>query len=252
MSSLETAVSILNCFSDDVPELGVSDVADRLKIPKSTVSRLMKAMAHHGLVDRHDETRRYRVGLLPFRLGSLYRANTNLLDLVDDALAALVEETGFTGYVGTLNDNDIVILRMRAGRYPVRIVLEPGVRVPAFATAFGKHLLSRLPNDVLRDRLPPNLNYEATKLRRSQSRLLTELEAVRERGWADADEETFPGIGAIGTSVGSADGQTPIGLALSYPISAVPLKKREQMVGDLLDAARRIAQQVGDPLWVGR
>src|SRR3984957_19772157 len=90
MSSLETAAAILKCFSVDHMELSVSEVARRLDLPKSTVSRLMKSMASCGLVEQHRESRHYRVGVLPFRLGGLYQAHNKVLEMADDALADLV------------------------------------------------------------------------------------------------------------------------------------------------------------------
>jgi DNA-binding IclR family transcriptional regulator len=251
MSSLDTAVSILNCFSPESPELAVSDAVKRLGLPKSTVSRLMKAMADCGLVEQHHETRRYRIGLLPFRLGQLYQVHAKVLELAEAALDRLVQETGFTGYIGVLNGTDIVILRSRHGRYPVRVVLEPGYRVPAFATAFGKALLARLPDDELRALLPDTLRYELTGLRWPRAKFLAELGTVRRRLWADAREETFPGVGAIGVAIGSNDRQQPIGVSLSFPTSAVSSREQAEMVKRLVGFGREIATRTDDPMWVG-
>jgi DNA-binding IclR family transcriptional regulator len=89
MSSLESAVTILGCFSPDTPELGVTDVARRLSIPKSTVSRLMKVMATRALIEQDRKTRRYRVGPLPFRLGQLYQSRGEALDRTQTEAVAL-------------------------------------------------------------------------------------------------------------------------------------------------------------------
>jgi DNA-binding IclR family transcriptional regulator len=224
MSSLETAVTILGCFSPDSPELGVTDVARRLNIPKSTVSRLMKVMATRALVEQDRNTRRYRVGLLPFRLGQLYQAHVEALDLMEAEVVALVEQTGFTGYISVLSGSDTVILRVREGRYPVRMVLEAGYRVPAFATASGKVLLARHSDAELRELLPATLVYQRTEIKKPLAKLLLELAAVRQQLWADAREETFPGIAAVAAAVGSADQQQPVALSLSFPVTAVSKK----------------------------
>lgn len=172
--------------------------------------------------------------------------------MTDDALAALVEETGFTGYAGVLSGTDITILRLRQGQYPVRIVLEPGSRVPAFSTAFGKALLARLDNEELRRRLPAVSMHKPTGLRRPIAKIIEELEIVRERHWASAQGETVAGIGAIGVAVGSSDTQQPVGFALSFPANAVDKKSYAEMVERLVDAAARIAARTGDPLWIVR
>ena len=116
MSSLTTAIDILHRFSLERPEIRVSDIARGLEIPKSTVSRLLKEMVRHGLVEQDPNTRRYRPGPLAFRLGSLYQAHFKILDLVEAAVERLVGQFGLTGYIGVLDGADVVILRVRQGR----------------------------------------------------------------------------------------------------------------------------------------
>jgi DNA-binding IclR family transcriptional regulator len=244
MSSLESAVTILGCFSPDTRELGVTEVARRLTIPKSTVSRLMKTMATRALIEQDRKTRRYRVGLLPFRLGQLYLMEAEVVDLV--------EQTGFTGYISVLSGSDTVILRVRQGRYPVRMVLEAGYRVPAFATASGKVLLARQSDAELRKLLPTTLVYQHTEIKKPLAKLLLELAAVRQRLWAEAREETFPGIAAIAAAVGSGDQQQPAALSLSFPVNAVSKKGYTDIIGRVVAAAARIAVRTEDPVWSNR
>ena len=248
MGTLETALDILDCFHPDLPELAVTEVARRLGIPKSTASRVLKTMAHRGLTEQSQDSKRYSVGPLPLRLGQLYRARTRTLDLVAAAVERLAADTGFTGYVGVLDGADVVILRMVQGRYPVRIVLEPGYRVAAFATAMGLALLARETDAALRTMLPTVMAHATTGLRKSLAALLRDLASVRRQGWADASEATFPGIRAVGAAVGGAQDPHPIGLALSFPAGAADAAEHVRIVAQVTAAADRIAAQTGDPL----
>jgi DNA-binding IclR family transcriptional regulator len=246
MGTLETALDILDCFDPDSPELAVTDVARRLGIPKSTASRVLKTMAHRGLTEQCQESKRYSVGPLPLRLGQLYRARTKTLDLVAAAVERLAAATGFTGYVGVLDGADVVILRMIQGRYPVQIVLEPGYRVAAFATAMGLALLARETDAALRTLLPTVMVHAPTGLRKSLAALSRDLTAVRRQGWADVSEATFPGIRAIAAAVGGAQDRHPIGLALSFPVGATDAAEQVRIVSQVATAADGIAAQTGD------
>jgi len=248
MGTLETALDILDCFHPDSPELAVTEVARRLGIPKSTASRVLKTMAHRGLTEQCQDSKRYSVGPLPLRLGQLYRARTRTLDLVAAAVERLAAETGFTGYVGVLDGADVVILRMTQGRYPVRIVLEPGYRVAAFATAVGLALLARETDAALHTMLPPVMVHAPTGLRKSLAALLRDLAEVRRQGWADVSETTFPGIRAIAAAVGGAQDPRPIGLALSFPAGAADAAEQVRIVSRVTAAADRIAAQTDDLL----
>jgi DNA-binding IclR family transcriptional regulator len=248
MSSLETAVAILRCFSADAPELAVTEVAARTEMPKSTVSRLLQTMAEQGLVEQHEATRRYRVGLLPFRLGQLYYAHVKVVELVEAEMEALVEDTGFTGYVGVLHGAEIVILRKQHGRYPVQMVLPAGTRVAAATTAFGKALLARLSDEELRERLPSDLADEAAGARKPFAKLLREINVVRDQHWAMGDT-VFPGMCAIGAAVGSADDQQDIGFSLSFPNIAVNAQARKEIADRVVALARKVAATTADPFW---
>ena len=249
MSALTTAIDILNCFSPETPELRVSEVARRLSVPKSTVSRLLKKMLHHGLVEQDAKNRRYRPGPLAFRLGTLYQAHLQILDLADSAVEVLVDEFGLTGYVGILDGTDIVVLRARQGSYPVRFVVDPGYRGPAFATAIGKALLARLDDDMLCALLPPILTYDATGLSLAREDLLLELEETREQGWTESIERIVFGFGAVGAAVGTADGQQAVAFCLSYPTKAEFEEQRDRMVERIVQCADSIGRRCGDPYW---
>lgn len=252
MSSLTTAIEILHCFSAGAPELRVSDIARQVSVPKSTVSRLLKEMQHHGLVEQDVKSRRYRPGPLAFRLGTLYQAHLHILDLVENAVEELVEEFRLIGYVGVLDGADVVILRIRQGSDLLRIVLEPGSRLPAFATAIGNALLARVDDESLMDLLPPVMTYEATDWSVDRTDLLRDLAEIRKRGCATTTHRTFVGIGAVGAAVGTADGRQVLAFCLSYPTNAHFDSKHEHMAQRVAECAERIGRACGDPFWVNR
>lgn len=252
MSSLTTAIEILRCFSSATPELRVSDIARQVSVPKSTVSRLLKEMQQHDLVEQDGKSRRYRPGPFAFRLGTLYQAHLHILDLVEDAVEELVDEFRLIGYVGVLDGTDVVILRIRQGSDLLRIVLEPGSRLPAFATAIGNALLSRLDDESLLALLPPVMTYEATDWSVDRTDLLRDLDDIRKRGCAVTTHRTFVGIGAVGAAVGTADGRQVLAFCLSYPTNAHFDSKHEHMVRRVTDCAERIGLACGDPVWIDR
>lgn len=252
MSSLTTAIEILRCFSSGTPELRVSDIARQVSVPKSTVSRLLKDMQQHDLVEQDVKSRRYRPGPFAFRLGALYQAHLHILDLVENTVEELVEEFRLIGYVGVLDGTDVVILRIRQGSDLLRIVLEPGSRLPAFATAIGNALLARLDDESLMDLLPPVMTYEATDWSIDRVDLLRDLGETRRTGCAATTHRTFVGIGAVGAAVGTADGRQVLAFCLSYPTNAHFESQREHMIRRVTDCAERIGLACGDPFWVDR
>ena len=131
MSTLGNAASILRLFTPDRLEISVTDVEDAC-IPKSSASRLLKAMLQEGLLARHENSPRYKVGNLLFEVSQLYRLNSSLIELTDDVLKAICRETGHTGYLSILDGTDVLVIRMHQGLHALRVFTPLGQRAPAF------------------------------------------------------------------------------------------------------------------------
>ncbi len=188
-------------------------------------------------------------GVLAFQLGNLYQRHLKVLDLIDAALKELVEESGLTGYVGVLNGTDVVIIQVRQGTYPVRLVLEKGYRVPAFVTAIGLALLARLTDEELRRMHPAELRYDETDLTSDIETLLADVRRVRETGFAAVSGTTFVGFGAVGVAVQGRAEMQPMAFSLSFPQMALSQADRDAMARRLVETCRQIGIQTGDEYW---
>lgn len=250
MSSLASALEILRCFSEDTRDLGVTEVAERLGMPKSSVSRWMKVMGEAGLLEQDEARRTYRPGPLAFHLGNLYQRHLKVLDLVDESIRELVESTGLTGYVAVLNGTDMVILQTRQGSYPVRLALEKGYRAPAFATAVGMALLARHDDADLRRMHPAQMHHDVTGYTRSVDEVIAEARRIRKRGYAVASGATFAGFGAIGVAVESQSERQLLAMSLSFPNAGINKAQREEIASKLIEQAVRVGAKTGDRYWL--
>ncbi len=249
MSTLSNAVSVLRLFSADRVEISVTDVSRLLGMPKSSASRLLKAMRDAGLVANVGSTPRYRVGHLLFEVARLHRVNATLVGLTDQYMGAICRETGHTGYVSILDGSDVLVIRHHPGTHALRVVTPLGSRGPAFATSTGRALLARLSDEevaALYKRLvPPSPNAPQTL-----AELLSRLEEVRRRGWCEAVDEAIPGVGSIAVSVADAENAEMLSFCLSYSASQVPAVERRRMIGMLTTAARDIGAKLDDAFWL--
>src|SRR5947199_9140879 len=76
LSSVATAISLLKAFSEDEVDIGISDLARRLRIAKSTAHRLAVTLVSEGMLEQDGGTGKYRLGVALFRLGALVRPRT--------------------------------------------------------------------------------------------------------------------------------------------------------------------------------
>ena len=70
LKSVGSALDVLECFATD-GELGVSDIARRLGVAKSTAHRLLQTLASRGFVEQVAHSAQYRLGMHVYELGAL-------------------------------------------------------------------------------------------------------------------------------------------------------------------------------------
>lgn len=250
MSSLDKALQILRCYSTERVTLGVTEVAVDLGLPKSSVSRLMKAMAEAELLEPSREGRGYSPGPLAFRLGNLHFKDDMLLEMVERASERLVAEFGLTSYLGALEGTDVVLVGVRQGSYPVRLVLPKGMRLPAHVTAVGLSLLARLPDDEIVRRYPAPVTYGETGQVNSAAEILFLARKARLDGYAEIEGLTYRGFNALAVAVANVEGGQMFSFSLSCPQELFTPDLQARMRDRMIEEAREIGLSMGDPYWL--
>ncbi|MDQ0327615.1 DNA-binding IclR family transcriptional regulator [Rhodopseudomonas julia] len=248
MSSLAKASSILACFTTEETDLTVSRVAEKLVLPKSSVSRLMKEMAELGLLQRASDGRGYGPGYMLFQLGSIYQMRFDIIEIVDRIVRDLVKQTGCTGYIGLLDDGEIVAMRKHLGTDAVRYRIEVGRRYPITYLSFGKALLARRSDAEIQGFFT---KYPAARPAK-MSVFLKEIGTIRAQGWAEATQTSVPGAHGLGVAVISPLSEQLIGYSLSFHADLVSRQTRHEIAMALVNSARRAAALTRDAYWLNR
>ena len=108
--SVKKAFQILKLISDTDGGLGISDLAKRLEIGKSTVHGITSALEALGTIIRDPTTKRYILGLTLLELGRSAYSQIDLKDLVRPVMEDLMEKTQESVFVGVLNEERVTIL----------------------------------------------------------------------------------------------------------------------------------------------
>ena len=246
MSSLTNALALLSSFHQSTPELGVSELAAKLGLPKSSVSRLMSEMERLDYLERTPD-RRYRPGHELLRIGSLYKFGVLPVDRIDTEIKRLVARFPASGYVAVNKGINTLILRMREGTSPVRFIVPEGSVVPAFTVAIGKAVMARMTDQELEALLPERATCETPFYDLSKERLMEELQEIRRRRWADLRDMAQRGVDAVGIAI-KPDGGEVIGMALSF-MATMPMTTRHDVVDAMLEVGTTLGTALGDPFW---
>src|SRR6516165_12806329 len=141
LSSVATAIRLLKAFSEDEVEIGISALARRLGLAKSTVHRLAVTLVSEGLLEQNAENGRYQLGIALFRLGALVRRRMNVSNEARPYLYDLRENINESVHLAILDETEIMYVYNLEGTHAIRMRSDIGVRKPAYCTAEGQAIL---------------------------------------------------------------------------------------------------------------
>lgn len=217
--------------------LGVTEVAARTGLYKSTAHRLLGTLEARGFVRRNPGTERYHLGLASLELAGAYLAGDDLIAAAMPEMERLRDEVGETVSLYIRDGHERVRVQKVEGRHAVRRVVQVGQRLPLCLGASGKVLLAHAPEEevrrVLAQHLPEGLDAHA--LRR-------QLEQIRRGGFGVSVEEREPGTAAVAAPVRNRHGEVVAALCISGPSSRLDRATLEALGRPVAEAAERIAR----------
>ncbi|MGB9594124.1 MAG: IclR family transcriptional regulator [Anaerolineae bacterium] len=246
VQSVERAIAILQAFSRERPERGVSELARELGVHKSTVYRLLATLERRGLVARNPETERYRLGLELLTLAAQVVEHMDVREIARPHLRDLSERCQETVNLAVLHEGQVMDLEQFAP--PVRSVKNigwVGRRMPPHCTAAGKVLLAHLPPDKLERFLQSHLDRLTPRTITDPARLREELDRVRAQGYATAEEELEDGLNALAAPIHDHTGAVVAAVSLAGPAFRVPPVVFPQLAALLLETCARISAELG-------
>jgi DNA-binding IclR family transcriptional regulator len=253
IQSVDRAVRILKALGEHPGRLGLSDLADRVGLAKTTVHGLLRTLQEHGLVEQHAESDKYQLGPELLQLGNSY---LDLNELRSHALAwseQLATQSGEAVRVGVPHSDSALVVHHVFRPDASLQVLEVGALLPLHATALGKALLAYLDDDVVADLLSGTLPRLTGHTHIAPAAVRRELASIREIGYAVEREESLLGEGGIAAPI--FDRRTePIGaVGIAGPKERVLRRNRlPQLAAFVVEAARGISRDLGAPRWPAR
>lgn len=245
LSSVTTAFRLLNAFSEEEVELGISALSKRLGVAKSTVHRLAVTLVAEGILEQNPENEKYRLGITLFRLGSLVRARMNLSNEAKPFLVELRELTGETVHLAILNQNQIMYVYNLESRRAIRARSEVGARKPAYSTAEGLAILAFQPPDVAQAVFAEGLIPRTARTIIDPAKLRQVLEEIRQRGFAIEDEETEIGVRCIAAPVRDGTGSAIAAVGVAGPVQRLSRKAINTFAPSLIRTANSISARLG-------
>ncbi|MBP2310036.1 helix-turn-helix domain-containing protein [Azospirillum melinis] len=229
VGSTEKTFQILHAFDGPHRQMPLSEIARAANLDRSAAQRLVYTLEVLGYLRRVHGTRNYALTpkLLQFSYNYL-RAN----ELIEKAFPYLLDisrSVGETTNLQELDGAEIVFVARFPGKHLVNIEFMVGSRLPAYYTASGTAILSRLSEeereDILaRTDLRPLTPYTVC----DPDRLRARVREAGEKGYALLINETVMGDISVGAAITDEHGRAVAGLSISVPATRWTPEQVEQ------------------------
>jgi IclR family acetate operon transcriptional repressor len=243
--SVDRAAALLLALGDSQAEAGVTELARRLGLHKSTASRLLATLEKRGLVEQDEETGKYRLGLAVIRLAERAERTLDLRGIAMPELERLARLTHETTGLGVLDGDMLLTVAQADGPNLIAVSDWTGRTSPLHCVAAGKVLLAALAErEVLRIVRRGVASYTDRTIVELEP-LLEELARVRRRGYATAIGELEAGLNAVAAPVHDARGNVVAAVDVWGPGFRVTPGRIPELAAQARDTALAISVRLG-------
>lgn len=220
-----------------------TEVNVELGLPKPTIHRLFATLEEEGFLQREIDGRTYTIGRRFRQISVNALSSLRVRTARVAVLTALAEKIGETCNVALPDRDAMIYLDRVETKWPLRIQLPVGTKVPFYCTASGKMYLSSLPQSHLNRYLETlNLRERTPSTITDIDELRAELKQTRKRGFAQDDEEFMEGMIALAVPIRDDQGRLVSTLSFHAPTQRLPLEKSYNHLDDLRASAMELAR----------
>src|SRR4051812_42447791 len=245
LSSVANSIRLTKAFSENEYEMGISALATRLGLAKSTVHRLATTLVEYDILEQNRETGKYRLGLALFELGTLVRRKMDAASEAQGQIHGLADLTGETVQLAILDHLSVLYIRIRESRQAVRMSSGLGSRAPAHCTSVGKALLAFQPPEVVKQVVELGLKRYTDNTIVDGSMLMKELAEVRQKGYALDDEEIEMGLRCVAAPIRDHSGQVVAAISVAAPVQRMTKKTVQSTIPTVIASAESISRRLG-------
>jgi len=249
IGSVQRAIDILDLFDLRTQELGVTDIARALELPKSTIAGLIFTLEHNNYIDQNQQTRKYRLG---FKLAERAGVFLNQFDLRQAAFPVLEELRNSTNESVNLAIRDgqnVIYIERMLGNNMLGMRSEVGKRELVHSTALGKALLAQLPLAEIKQFVA---SYEFVPVTprtiTNPVTFISELEQTLLHGYSVDNQENELGGRCVAAPIFDYLGKPVAAISVSVPIQRFPEDKIPEFGDRVKQAAQDISIQLGAKL----
>jgi DNA-binding IclR family transcriptional regulator len=246
VKSAARVLDVLELFSVAVQPVGVSEVAKRLGLPKSSAQALLLTLAGRGYLDRGDEGYALPAELKGGWVGGI---RARLLGVARPRMQRMAAASGESAFIGTMtSDGRVRFLAKAVSPLEVRYDASLDHLRPAHCTSIGLVMLAHMPEQDAERWLAPSRLVAATRHTVTDPLKIRQiLRAGRKAGYVEVRDTNVEGASGVSAPIFGARGEVIAGLNLGAPSSRYA-QRRDDLIRMVRSQAAEVTRALRSPL----
>ncbi len=243
VQSIERAFSILRALA--IGPMGVTDLAERVDLPKSTVARLLASLDSQGVVTQDHSGGEYRLGEGLLEIAGAAQPGRNLVATARPHLIDLMEATGETAGISVVDNGSMYYLEHVEAESDIQVRNWTGDSAPLHSVPSGLVVLAHWPVTRLDSFLSHPLESSTRHTITDSDTIRASLSEIRELGYVWGYEEFAEGINSVAAPVISSSGGVEAAIHVHGPAYRFPQPDRTHDIGlQVSEAAKALSENL--------
>ena len=246
IQSIDRALQVLELFSLEKPEWGVTEISKALNIYKSNVHNILSTFAEKGFVKKDSKTDKYKLGIKFFELGSVVIKNMDLRRIAHPYIEKLSKEFNETVHLGILDEGRVVSIEREESDKGLCSHIEIGRRTPLYCTAVGKAIMSYLSeeeiNFIIKEK---GLEKYTENTITNKEELEKEFLKIRKQGYAVDNMEHEEGVRCVAGPIRDYNGKVIASMSISGPAFRIDESNIQNIAKRVKEYCDCISEEMG-------
>lgn len=217
VTALARGLDILSCFRSGEKMLGNQELAERARLPKSTVSRLTYTLTKLGYLQYDDEVGKYRLGTASLALGSAMLSKLDIRQYARPYMQELADFSHATVSLGMRDRLSMIYVENCRSQSALTLRLDVGARIPIAQTAMGRAYLAVCPASERNDILERVRELDELKWPSIREGVERAVEEYRTHGVCTSFGDWQPDVNAIAVAFKPAHGNSILSVNCGGP-----------------------------------
>lgn len=241
--SINRALQILKCFNWNEREFTLTEIAQKVELPKSTTTRLLSTLESEGFLKKYEKTNHYKLGNAIYFLGLIAKESLDLRQISQPIMEEICQATKETINLYLLDNLEKVCFYQVESPLAIKRYVRIGERSPIWYGATGKSILANMDENIWHDKSKELKRY-TDKTVVDPDKFISELKIIKERGYAVSVGEKEHDVGCVAAPIFDSSKEVIGCLSISGPQYRFP-QDTDYFVSLVVAGAMKISNKLG-------